>query len=148
MCCLNNPGSVRYLKRKMEKAGGWMTFWKVRRRGGNRGGGIYPLFGVGGWRSPGVKAAKAVMIGNEYPERVAKAPILERKAVHAGIHVYRYYEDAECNASVGGDCVLIPVRCHVGDLIAASEADWYGATAVFRKVTVGKRDYERAVRKV
>ena len=87
---MNNPGSVRYLKRKMEKAGGWMTFWKVRRRGGNRGGGIYPLFGVGGWRSPGVKAAKAVMIGicNEYPERVAKAPILERNGIMGGILIF------------------------------------------------------------
>jgi len=147
MCCKNNPGSVRYLKRKMEKAGGWMTFWKVRASGG--GGGLYALYGTGGWRTPGTKRANAVKRTGRMLERVLGGPLLDPENVHAGIHVYRRRQDAQYTAELYKYRVVIPVRCHVGDLIASSSVQhWQDLTAVFCKVTLWKRDYERAVRKL
>ena len=107
---------------------------------------LSPLMGNCMWALPpfqkGAVVKKAGVI--QSTRKSSKLTEQERKTkeINYGIHVYLKNEYV-----VPGE-VCVPVKCNIKDLVGAGAKDGeYGWEAVFTKVSISKKDFEKAIGK-
>ncbi len=145
MCTFSQPSPTQFLLARMKAKGGKMRLWRVVRVGEDRlESPAQPIFHHYQWH-PGINVSSA---RRKHPYKQAKRIahgfhcIVNRADSHSAlVEVYQTYCD--------GPYAIIPITCDAADLIGASRTTIMEPTpriAVFRKVHLSKRAYNRALK--
>jgi len=144
MCTRYSKEATRYLRQKMQKAGGKMVFWKVyKRRRTNLG----CYFRKATVKNPGIIKSDRLnqKPGHDDLDGHRASPIYPPIiTLYRGIHVYRKKKDAlheadTCRLPVS----VVPVVCKVDNLVGAEGAWRTQPCAVFMKVRIRPKDWRK-----
>lgn len=140
MCCFSNRRATLNLAKKMNDAGGKMTFWKVIDKHG------VSILYTYAWKA-GINRAvfRDWKEPSWYKLWTDKHVVWykENIEIHEGIHVYTNLKQAQ--KYIGGPNFLLEVECDVKDLVGSEKVkeQAFYTSAVFTKVKVTAKEWKK-----